>query len=132
MRLESLAFQYFGKNKLSFNESYFIEKWYIENVPTSVLMSGIIQDLKKGKGKTYIAAKFHFSLVKLIELVAHHQKIKKITFSGCVFQNSLFVDLIVYHLKGKFDLFFHKELAPNDENISFGQLVCYQIQNTET
>ncbi len=128
MQLETLAWQYFQKKGLSFQESYFSENSYLEGIPTKDLMCGIMQDLKKGKGKVFIAAKFHFSLIHLVETVANHLKIKKIAFSGGVFQNSLLVDLMIYHLK-EFTLYFHQELAPNDENISFGQLVCDQIQN---
>ena len=91
-------------------------------------MTNIIMDLQKGKSIDFIAAKFHYSLMNLIKIVANNLKIKNIAFSGGVFQNSLLVDLIIHHLKGDFELYFHKELAPNDENISFGQLVCYQIE----
>jgi hydrogenase maturation factor HypF (carbamoyltransferase family) len=30
-------------------------------------------------------------------------------------------------LGGDFELYFHQKMSPNDENISFGQLVCYRI-----
>ena len=68
--------------------------------------------------------------MKIIRLVAEKEGIKKLAFSGGVFQNALLVDLIHHHLEEKFDLFFHLELASNDENISFGQIVAYQIQRS--
>ncbi|MCB0299344.1 MAG: hypothetical protein KDE52_04765, partial [Calditrichaeota bacterium] len=43
-------------------------------------------------------------------------------FSGGGFQNALLVDLSKLIL-GDYQLFFHRHLSPNDENISFGQLV---------
>jgi hydrogenase maturation protein HypF len=67
--------------------------------------------------------------MKLIWLLAEKLKIKHIAFSGGVFQNGLLVDLILIHLKKDFDLYFNKDLSPNDENISFGQLMFYNIKN---
>ncbi len=128
MRLETMALQYFKKHGLDFQSSYFMEGAHYYRIPTKTLMTNIIMDLQKGKPKDYIAAKFHFSLIKTIKIVANNLKIKKITFSGGVFQNGLLVDLINHHLKSGFKLYFHQQLSPNDENISFGQLVCYQIQ----
>jgi hypothetical protein len=37
-------------------------------------------------------------------------------------KNALLVDLLVRHLSKDFHLYFHRQLSPNDENISFGQL----------
>ncbi len=128
MRLEAVASQYVKQNGLDFSSSYFREEAQDSRIPTKSLMTHIILDIKKGKSTAFIAAKFHFSLVKLIKIIANHLQIKKIAFSGGVFQNGLLVDLILHHLRSDFDLYFHQQLSPNDENISFGQLVCYQIE----
>lgn len=127
MRLEILATQYFEEHGLDFSSSYFLEGAHYYRIPTQSLMTNIIMDLQKGKTKAFIAAKFHFSLVKLIKIVATNLKITRIAFSGGVFQNSLLIDLILQYLAEDFKLYFHQQLAPNDENISFGQLVCHQI-----
>ena len=66
----------------------------------------------------------------MIRLVANKRAIKKIAFSGGVFQNSLLVQLIQTQLID-YQLFFHKELSPNDENISFGQLAHYHISESQ-
>ena len=102
MRLEALASNYFKRNGLDFSSSYFQEGAHYYRIPTKSLMTNIILDLRKGKEKDWIAAKFHFSLAKLIEIVANNLKIRKIAFSGGVFQNSLLVDLIIHHLKSDF------------------------------
>ncbi len=128
MQLENMALRYFKNNGLEFSSSYFLEGANNKSIPTKTLMRNIVLDLQKGKQKDFIAAKFHFSLMKIIEIVANNLKIKKIAFSGGVFQNGLLVDLIQHHFQNDFELFFHQQLSPNDENISFGQLVCYQIQ----
>lgn len=127
MRLEAMATDYFKKHGLDFSSSYFQEGAHYYRIPTKSLMTNIVMDLKKGKQKDWIAAKFHFSLMKLVKIVANNLKIKQIAFSGGVFQNGLLVDLILHHLKAEFNLYFHQQLSPNDENISFGQLVCHQI-----
>jgi hydrogenase maturation protein HypF len=128
MRLEEKALSYFKKNGLELPMSYFAKKTNDDLIQTRDLMTSIIRDLKKGKSVEFIAAMFHFSLVEAIAIVARRLEIKKIALSGGVFQNSLLVDLVIHHLSKDFELFFHQELPPNDENISFGQLVCYQIQ----
>ncbi len=129
MRLEALAQEYFDTNRVHFDKCYFSEKSYLDKIPTRDLMSGIVNDILAGKENDFIAAKFHFSLMRLIGFVAQESKIKQIAFSGGVFQNGLLVDLILIHLKEDFELYFHKDLSPNDENISFGQLMYYTIKN---
>lgn len=122
MLLEDLALSFFKKHGLDFNESYISEGSSYYRIPTKTLIQNIVFDLKKGKNKDLIAAKFHVSLVKIIQKVARNVGCKKLAFSGGVFQNSLLVDLIIHHLEREFDLFFHQQLSPNDECVSFGQL----------
>ncbi len=125
MYLQSLAENFVDANGFKMNESYFKEGSHYYRIPTATLMQGIIMDIEKGKAKNYIAAKFHYSLVCLIDIVAQHLLIEKICFSGGVFQNALLVDWIQHELSNKYQLYFHQHLSPNDENISFGQLVYY-------
>lgn len=128
MRLEAVALDYCQQHGLDFSEHYLVADLKSLVISTSSLMSGILADLKIGKTKRFIAAKFHYSLVEVVRMVANSLGIKQLAFSGGVFQNALLVDLLQYHLKGEFELFFHRELSPNDENISFGQIICYQIE----
>ncbi len=127
MRLEAAAKQYFKILGLAAVETYFDHDFIPARIPTRLLMIGLIKDRQAGKSTEYIAAKFHASLALLIKSVAKDLNIKKLAFSGGVFQNSILVDLIHHYMGQDFELFFHKELSPNDENISFGQVVCYQI-----
>ncbi|MEM9547372.1 MAG: carbamoyltransferase HypF [Bacteroidota bacterium] len=127
MRLEAAATNYFKNKGLHFSTSYFDEGVDFNKIPTRSLMCEIINDLNDGKSNEFIAAKFHFSLVRLIKLVADNLNMKHLAFSGGVFQNGMLVDLILFHLKRNFTLYFHKELSPNDENISFGQVICHHI-----
>lgn len=128
MKLEVLALSYFQKHGLDFSASYFENLISAKGIPTQSLMTGIVTDLIHNKNKAYIAAKFHFSLIHLIKIIANQENIYKLAFSGGVFQNTLLIDLIHYHLDKPFELFFHHQLSPNDESVSFGQLICHQIK----
>lgn len=128
MQLEALAKDYLKTHKWSTLDSYVQEEWPTYSVPTSLLIHKIIQDLENGVNRGRIATKFHYSLVSCIANAARREGIKKIAFSGGVFQNETLVDLIQENLETHFELHFHKELSPNDENISFGQLIYWMIQ----
>ena len=123
MLLQEQASLYFNKNGWEFEESYFIENDNL--ISTTSLLDEVVIDIKRNKSTGFVAAKFHYSLVHLVEIIANNLQIKNIAFSGGVFLNSVLVDLLHLHLDKKFELYFHKKLSPNDENISFGQMVYY-------
>ena len=132
MLLENLALDFFKKNDLDIQSSYFSKLSSNPTISTDEILSGIIEDIQQNKPNNFIAAKFHFSLIQAIEAFAKLFNIKKIAFSGGVFQNGVLVDLLQHHLEKRYELFFHQSLSPNDENISFGQLIYYQIQQDST
>ncbi len=123
--LEALAQQYFEINGYHFTTGYCIEDAHISTIPTAAIFSGIVTDIINGKAANYVAAKFHYSLVQLVKSVANTMQVKHIAFSGGVFQNAVLVHLLHYYVEPDFQLYFHTSLSPNDENISFGQMVCY-------
>lgn len=92
------------------------------------LFNLVLEDKNNGVSNPEIAAKFHLSLVNLIRQEAEKQGVKKIAFSGGVFQNSLLIDLIKTVLDKEYELIFHQRLSSNDENISYGQL-AYSIMH---
>ncbi|TKT87058.1 carbamoyltransferase HypF [Dyadobacter frigoris] len=112
--LEQEAQRYFDANGYDFPENYFDKAEF--------LIDELIADIHKEKQTGWIAAKFHYSVVKFAEHTAVQLGAKKLAFSGGVFQNTLLTDLFIENLSGKFDLYFHGQLSPNDENISLGQL----------
>ncbi len=124
MLLENAAYRYFRANNFTLYYSYLKEDRLPENL-TDFLIEHIVIDIEKGFEKDFIAAKFHISLAHYISKIAVQQKVKKVAFSGGVFQNQWLIELILSYMKKDFELFFHKELPPNDENISFGQLMHY-------
>lgn len=125
--LETLATSFLNEYK-DYYHSYPLE---FENnkINTNALVSFVIEDVRNGVDPAEIAARFHCSLVETIRLVARSSGTKQIAFSGGVFQNALLVTLIERHLGEEFHLFFHRQLSPNDECISFGQLVHWELMN---
>ena len=73
-----------------------------------------------------IAWQFHCTLVAAIQQQVKENAVHQVAFSGGVFQNALLVELIQRYVPGK--LYFHQDLPPNDECISYGQLVWYALQ----
>lgn len=91
------------------------------------LMIGTNAGIDKGK----MAYDFHNWLVYQIRDKAIASNAEKIVFSGGVFQNSLLLFLLGERLGSEFELYYHKQLSPNDESISFGQLV-YEYSGVKT
>ncbi|QSR88414.1 carbamoyltransferase HypF [Methylacidiphilum caldifontis] len=74
--------------------------------------------------KEQLAFGFHYWLCWIIIQIASAFCVKKIAVSGGVFQNALLVDLLRFFCTKDFELYFHRQLSPNDENISLGQLIA--------
>ena len=128
MYLEALARKQFRNGISSFWEAYPVPAGGSMGISIENLMYAILEDLDHGISSEKIAAKFHCSLVDLIGSVAMQCNIAHIACSGGVFQNGLLVDLILFRLGEKVNLYFHDQFSPNDESISFGQLAYYHIQ----
>ena len=97
----------------------------------NVFLSELINDLENKTAVCTIAWKVFFSLAKMIEQISDHFNIQNIAFSGGVFQNALLVDILIEQLSCKKNLYFHQQLSPNDECISFGQLACFSMMNNK-
>ena len=129
MLLEKAALSYFKEHGLGSVNSYLPDQLEDNQIPTATIFQALLHDFKNGINIEEIAAKFHFTLVDSIAQVARRSKVKKLAFSGGVFQNGLLVDLIIARLEKEFELYFHQKLSPNDENISFGQIIHHVICN---
>lgn len=101
----------------------YVVRWNDNSLDTKNLLNQVLKDLEEGICPERIAFKFHAWLADVIHSVVETKQYGKIAFSGGVFQNALLMDLIRERLNGK-QLFVHRELSPNDETISFGQLAC--------
>ena len=90
-------------------------------IQTKSILKHFIRDMNAGREKEYVAARFHWLLAGTIRQTAQRHDIQKIAFSGGVFQNTLLTDMVEHLLAPDCELYFHRQLSPNDENISFGQ-----------
>ena len=94
------------------------------NIPSQKLIGALHEARISGRPPSQIAGDFIFTLANLILEKAERESVGKIALSGGVFQNARLVGLLD-HLNPGFELFFHQEFSPNDENIPFGQLMYH-------
>lgn len=92
------------------------------------MLHELLQERNAGRPVPSIARKVFNSLARLIGQVALKAGVRKIAISGGVFQNALLVDLVHEWLGADHELYFHRQLSPNDECIGFGQLACHQLE----
>jgi hydrogenase maturation protein HypF len=104
-------------------------EWNYHTLETCALLTQIRADMNAGRSVNQIAFKFHAYLAEAIYYYASHHHVKDVALSGGVFQNALLVNLIEHRLHGHYHLHLHKELSPNDENISVGQLTYYHVKH---
>ncbi|AUD05515.1 carbamoyltransferase HypF [Spirosoma pollinicola] len=130
--LENTAAQYVRTNGYETSQSYLPDTLPTTQVPTRAIVAGIVHDIQAGKSTSQIAANFHYTLVQAVGAVARQTGIRQLAFSGGVFQNALLVDWLRHELEPTYQLYFHCQLSPNDECISFGQLTHHTSirQNT--
>lgn len=124
MLLEHQAYKYFRKHAPGMRISYLWEQELPENF-TRFIMESLLKDINDGLDQELLAAKFHITLIDYIGGIAERHRMNKLAFSGGVFQNAWLVDLLLLFLGKKHELYFHKDLSPNDECVSFGQLAWY-------
>ena len=110
--------------------NYTKKKANITRIDWQKLIVQLVQDsLHENKAK--LCYKVFYSLARSISTISNVLNVDALAFSGGVFQNALLIDLIIKEMGGKKELYFHKQLSPNDENIGFGQLV-YVAQKIDT
>ena len=117
--LENLVSEY----NLSSCKSY-LKKFEAE-ISSEEIIKNIAADFKNGISKETIVVNFLFTLATLIIDVSKSNNYKHIALSGGVFQNTILIDMLLELASKEIKLYFHKDLSPNDENVSFGQLMYY-------
>ena len=95
------------------------------SISTKVFLKNIYSDYKKGVEKKTIIINFIFTLASIVFQIAEKKNIKKIAFSGGVFQNTILIDMLKDLGQNEYELFFNRNLATNDENVSLGQIMYY-------
>ena len=124
MLLEQAATRYFRREGLTRLAPRWSETQAGEHAPTRTLVQEVLSELHHGTSVEKIAALFHLRLIELIRRQAHRQDCRVLAFSGGVWQNALLTDLALEYLRPEFELLFHRQLSPNDEGVSFGQLMA--------
>jgi hydrogenase maturation protein HypF len=127
MKLEQYARFYFNHYQPGLNKHYFGNQFESSKILMQPIFENIIADIQSGKEKEEIAWLFHASMAAIIAEVARQSGIKKIAFSGGVFQNALLIDLVYLQLAKNNQIYIHRQLPPNDECISFGQIMHHQF-----
>ena len=89
------------------------------------IIKNIYIDVEKGIDRSQIITNFLFTLATHILNFSKEKGFNKIALSGGVFQNTTLVDMLLELAPKEIKLYFHKDLSPNDENSSFGQLMYY-------
>jgi hydrogenase maturation protein HypF len=127
MKLEALARS--GRHRSSFS---YPMPLISDCIDTGSLIEELIADVLHGYDRSWIADKVFNSLALMIEEVCERYNAKHIAFSGGVFQNALLVDLVTKQMGSGKNLYFHRQLSPNDECIGFGQLAMHHMSKTGT
>ena len=94
-------------------------------IPVKTLIRNLYTDYKDGTSKEHIISNFLFTLASLVFEMAGKHKIRSLAFSGGVFQNTTLVDMLIELAGSEYKLYFNRNLSPNDENVSFGQINYY-------
>jgi hydrogenase maturation protein HypF len=123
MLLETEALRFFEQNGYDFDQHYPVKFTVENNVCTHSLVANVVEDILAQRETGLIAAQFHLTLVRVVAYVARLYQVQAVAFSGGVFQNAVLTDLLRLRLGHSYKLYFHQQLPPNDECISFGQMV---------
>jgi hydrogenase maturation protein HypF len=94
-------------------------------ISATEIIKNIYGDIQNGIPTEQIILNFLYTLAFSIVEFAKNKNYKNMAVSGGVFQNTTLVDLLIALAPKEIKLYFHKDLSPNDENISFGQLMHY-------
>ncbi len=95
------------------------------SIKTEEFLFNLYSDINRGTPKEQVITNFLYTLVSIIYQIAENENTNNIAFSGGVFQNTTLVDMIKEIGDSKYNLYFNRNLAPNDENIAFGQIMYY-------
>jgi len=94
-------------------------------IPTQLILKNIYIDINAGLPKKAIIANFLYTLANIILTIAKQNNFKKLAFSGGVFQNTVLIDMLKEMAQNDYELYFNINLAPNDENVSYGQIMYH-------
>jgi hydrogenase maturation protein HypF len=100
----------------------------VKQVPTAPIISGIVEDIRKGTPAFVISRKFHDSLIALwtdlCTQIRAETDLERVVLSGGCFQNRLLLEGLTRALQqAAFEVYSHQLVPTNDGGISLGQAV---------
>lgn len=147
MLVEAAADRFFARNGFDSLECKGLIEWQAGSgascatFSTTPILMEILRSMQSGTSAEKmekieliekLAAQFHIELVGAVQAMMSFaadkygvKGIRKVAFSGGVFQNAVLVELLLRKQSSTFQPFFHQQLSPNDENISFGQMMYH-------
>ena len=96
-----------------------------KGISATEIIKNMVDDFQNGNPKDQLILNFLYTLAFSIIEIAKSNNYEHIAVSGGVFQNTTLVDLLIELAPKEIKLYFHKDLSPNDENVSFGQIMYY-------
>jgi hydrogenase maturation protein HypF len=88
------------------------------------LIEAILEDLRRGRAVSRIAARFHCGLVEGIAAVARRTGERTVALTGGCFQNRLLTESVARRLEADgFRVLLHRHVPTNDGGISLGQIL---------
>jgi len=119
MMLETLAVQWVRQHG-GIDQSLRTVEGTVKGFPS--LVQDVLEMRRKGVDRGQIAFRWHLGIAQWICYMAEELGVRKVAFSGGVWQNALLVDLVSGLMEDK-ELYFHRHFPPC---ISFGQVMYYQ------
>ncbi len=117
------------------------DRFCSEHYPVSVIQSGgkcvmdarsvlfsVIEDRDSGVAPSMVAARFHNTIVDMtvqcVKIIAGETGIDQVVLSGGCFGNRILMERTTERLRNEwFNVYYHQQLPPGDENISLGQVL---------
>jgi hydrogenase maturation protein HypF len=92
----------------------------------SMLIAGVVEDIRKKEQRSIIAARFHNTLSEVIVDVAKRVEEDRVVLSGGCFQNKYLTERTILRLRAEgFRPYWHQRVPPNDGGIALGQVNAY-------
>ena len=106
----------------------------IPSIPAQIdwrkMITAILDDIKNKKPNGIISARFHNTLVEIINSIIEKQCVKQAVLSGGCFQNKYLLEKTIIKLRQSgVSVFWNKEVPINDGGISFGQIAYNEMFN---
>ncbi|MFP4466638.1 MAG: carbamoyltransferase HypF [Candidatus Goldiibacteriota bacterium] len=119
MKLEAAAY---GKKPTRIYKAKVKKEDNIYKVDTAPLFAGLWEDRKKPEAAVNFHAGIARAAARTARIISDETGIRHAALSGGVFQNTVFLDMILKELKKNgLSVLIHNKLSPNDSCISFGQ-----------